>query len=92
MPEQGGPRHKGQFDASGGVPIIDDSRVDFSKGWFGQVASPYRPPAHVVLVINTDADAYSSTKYVLNYLPPRISLGRDLFRRDKSSRSGTADV
>ncbi len=37
LPEQAGPWYKGQFGASGRVPISDDSRVTFFKGWFDQV-------------------------------------------------------
>jgi hypothetical protein len=75
LPEQGGPWCKGQFDASGHVPTIDDSRVSFFKGWFDEVLPRYYPPAHDVLVINMDADLYSSTKYVLNYLRPQMKPG-----------------
>ena len=75
LPEEAGPWYKGQFDASGCVPIIDDSRVSFFKGWFDQVLPRYCMPAHDVLVINMDADLYSSTIYVLNYLRPYIKPG-----------------
>jgi len=75
LPETAGPWHKGQFDASGRVPIIDDSRVSLFKGWFDQVLPNYHLPAHDVLVINMDADLYSSTIYVLNYLRPQIKPG-----------------
>jgi hypothetical protein len=75
LPEGGGPWYKGQFDASGRLPIIDDSRVSFFKGWFDQVLPHYHLPAHDVLVINMDADLYSSTIYVLNYLRSQIKPG-----------------
>jgi Macrocin-O-methyltransferase (TylF) len=75
LPEQAGPWYKGQFDASGRVPIIDDPRASFFKGWFDQVLPRYHPPPHDVLVINMDADLYSSTIYVLNYLRPHIKPG-----------------
>jgi hypothetical protein len=75
LPEQAGPWYKGQFDASGRVPIIDDLRASFFKGWFDQVLPRYHPPPHDVLVINMDADLYSSTIYVLNYLRPQIKPG-----------------
>jgi hypothetical protein len=75
LPEQSGPWHKGQFGTSGRVPIIDDSRVSFFKGWFDQVLPHYHLPAHDVLVVNMDADLYSSTVYVLNYLRPQIKPG-----------------
>ncbi len=69
------PWYKGQFDASGRVPITDDPRVRFFKGWFTQVLPRYYLRAHDVLVINMDADLYSSTIYVLNYLRPHIKPG-----------------
>jgi hypothetical protein len=75
LPERGGPWYKGQFDALGRLPIIDDSRVSFFKGWFDQVLPHYHLPAHDVLVINMDADLYSSTIYVLNYLRSQIKAG-----------------
>jgi hypothetical protein len=40
-----------------------------------QVLPRYHPAAHDVLVINMDADLYSSTKYALNYLPPQTKPG-----------------
>jgi hypothetical protein len=75
MPEQGGPWRKGQFDNGGAVPKSDDPRVSFFKGWFDQVLPSYALPAHDVLVINMDADLYSSTIYVLNHLRPHIKPG-----------------
>jgi len=75
LPERAGPWYKGQFNASGRIPIIDDPRVRFFKGWFDQVLPAYHPPPHDVLVINMDADLYSSTIYVLNQLRPQIKLG-----------------
>lgn len=75
LPEQAGPWYKGQFDASGCVPRIGDSRVTFFKGWFDQVLPHYHLPPHDALVINLDADLYSSTIFVLNYLRPQIRPG-----------------
>jgi hypothetical protein len=75
LPEKAGPWYKGQFDASGRAPTVDDSRVSFFKGWFDQVLPHYHLPPHDVLVINMDADLYSSTIYVLNYLCPQIKPG-----------------
>ena len=51
LPERGGLWGKGQFDASGRVPAIHDSRVSFFKGWFHQVLPNYHLPPHDVLVI-----------------------------------------
>jgi Macrocin-O-methyltransferase (TylF) len=75
LPEQAGPWSKGQFDASGRVPTIGDSRVTFFKGWFDQVLPHYHLPPHDGLVINMDADLYSSTIFVLNYLRLQIRPG-----------------
>jgi O-methyltransferase len=75
LPEAGGPWSKGQFDAGGLVPQIADSRVRFFKGWFDQVLPGYNPPPHDVLVINMDADLYSSTIYVLRTLRPYMKPG-----------------
>jgi Macrocin-O-methyltransferase (TylF) len=75
LPEQAGPWCKGQFDTSGRVPRVDDPRVTFFKGWFDQILPGYHPPPHDVLVINMDADLYSSMIYVLNYLRPQIKPG-----------------
>ena len=55
LPEEGGPWHKGQFDAGGVIPVIDDPRVQFFKGSFDQVLPTYSVPPHDVLVINMDA-------------------------------------
>jgi O-methyltransferase len=64
---------KGTFDAGGKVPEIDDSRIKFIKGLF-QTTLPGFLKGFTVnnrLVINCDADLYTSTLYVLaslNYL------------------------
>ena len=64
---------KGTFDAGGKVPEIDDSRIKFIKGLF-QATLPGFLKGFTVnnrLVINCDADLYTSTLYVLaslNYL------------------------
>jgi hypothetical protein len=75
LPESGGPWTKGQFDAGGSIPQISDPRVRFFKGWFNQVLPGYSLPPHEALVINIDADLYSSTIYVLRALRPYIKPG-----------------
>jgi hypothetical protein len=75
LPERAGPWYKGQFDASGRVPAIEDFARGLFKGWFDQVLPNYHLPPHDLLVINMDADLYSSTIYVLNYLRPQIRPG-----------------
>jgi hypothetical protein len=66
---------KGTFSTQGVVPIVDDSRVHFFKGWFEEVLPTYTVPEHDVLVMNMDADLYSSTVFVLRHLRPHIRSG-----------------
>lgn len=75
LPEGAGPWRRGQFDAGGYVPDIRDSRVRFFKGWFDEVLPTYVLPEHEVLVINMDADLYSSSIFVLRHLRPFIKPG-----------------
>ncbi len=79
MPESGGPWSKGQFDNSGSVPQIDDARVSFFKGWFQDSLPGYQVAAHDALVINLDADLYTSTIYVLRHLRPHIRDGTFIY-------------
>jgi hypothetical protein len=72
-------RPKGYFSTSGQVPEVSDNRVKFFKGWFEETLPNYVPPAHEVLVVNMDADLYSSTKFVLSHLKNVISVGSWLY-------------
>ena len=79
LPEEGGPWSKGEFNTMGRVPEINDPRVQFFKGWFDQVLPSYSIPAHDALVINMDADLYSSTIYVLRFLRSYIRPGTFIY-------------
>jgi O-methyltransferase len=72
LPEEGGPWAKGQFAVDGQLPIIHDDRVQFFKGWFHEALPRYEPPEHETLLMNIDADLYSSTSYVLRCMRPYI--------------------
>lgn len=74
-----GPHTKGTFNVDGVVPDIDDTRVQFFKGWFDQVLPTYSAPEHDVLVVNLDADLYSSTILVLRHLRPYIKPGTFIY-------------
>jgi Methyltransferase domain len=63
-----GTRPKGYFDQGGQSPLIDDGRVDFFKGLFSDTLPRYEVPEHEKLFVCLDADLYSSTAYVLNWL------------------------
>ena len=75
LPEESGRWTKGQFSTGGRIPQTDDPRVRFFKGWFNEVLPTYSLPPHETLVINMDADIYSSTIYVLRHLRPHIKPG-----------------
>jgi hypothetical protein len=70
---------KGFFSTNGAIPALDDPRVKFFKGWFDQTLPTYQVPDHEVLVLNFDADLYSSTKYVLDRLSSYIVPGTYLY-------------
>jgi hypothetical protein len=72
-------RSKGHFSLEGQVPKVDDCRVQFFKGWFEQTLPRYEPPRHDVLVLNLDADLYSSTIFVLNVLESAIVPGTYIY-------------
>ena len=80
----GGGYSKGRFSTGGVMPIIEDPRVKFFKGWFDQTLPAYTLPEHNVLVINMDADLYSSTIYVLRYLRKWIRKGTFIYFDDLS--------
>ncbi len=75
---------KATHDVKGEIPQIDDTRVQFFKGWFDEVLPTYQLPKHEVLVITLDADLYSSTIYVLRYLRPFITPGTYIYFDDFS--------
>jgi O-methyltransferase len=79
MPEEAGRWSKGQYGANGRMPEIDDPRVQFFKGWFNEVLPQYVPPIRDVLLVNMDADIYSSTRYVLNWLQPYMRPGTFIY-------------
>jgi hypothetical protein len=79
LPEEGGPWQRGQFDTGGKVPHITDHRVEFFKGWFQETLPGYSLPAHEGLVVNMDADLYSSTAFVLNHIREHIVPGTFIY-------------
>jgi hypothetical protein len=80
LPESWVPhRPKGHFSTNGEIPQIDDTRVEFFKGWFDETLPNYNCPPHEVLVINLDADLYSSTAVVLKALQPFIVPGTYIY-------------
>lgn len=75
LPDQAGPWEEGQFDLGGSIPKIDDARVRFFKGWFDETLPTYEAPPHDRLVLNMDADLYSSTACVFKHVGPLVRPG-----------------
>jgi hypothetical protein len=82
--DSGGKYARGWFSTGGKIPQVDDPRVKFFKGWFEQTLPGYQLPEHDVLVINLDADLYSSTIYVLGQLRSWIMTGTFIYFDDMS--------
>ena len=79
LPEAWGDCPKGTFSTGGAMPQIDDPRVRFFKGWFEETLPTYEPPQRDVIVLNLDADLYSSTILVLRQLRALIRAGTYLY-------------
>ena len=77
---------KGLFSTSGVVPVLDDPRVTFFKGWFRRGPPHYSVPDHDRLVVNLDADLYSSTACVLGFLKSSMPVGTFLYFDEFSDR------
>jgi len=78
---------EGCFSTGGQLPHIEDPRVHFHEGWFEDTLPAFRLPPHDVLLINCDADLYSSTMFVLNQLRAAIIPGTYLFFDEFSDRN-----
>lgn len=77
---------KGYFTTAGAVPLIDDSRVSLIKGWFSDTLRQYDLPSHDQLFVTLDADLYSSTKTVLDFLKSHICVGAYVYFDEFQSR------
>lgn len=76
LPEEWAGKPVGKiFNALGEIPVIDDPRVQFFKGWFDQTLPAYLVPDHELLFLVMDADLYSSTSGVLRRVRPHIRAG-----------------
>lgn len=70
----------GHFSTEGQLPVVDDPRVQFFRGWFAETLPKYEwPDGYDRLIINIDADLYSSTKFVLDSVADRIVPGTLLY-------------
>jgi hypothetical protein len=70
---------QGHFSTNGAIPMIEDPRVRFYKGWFNETLPGYQVLPHERLALDMDADLYSSTIYVLKTLKPFIVPGTYIY-------------
>jgi len=70
---------RGDFSTGGAPPEIEDPRVEFFAGWFEETLPHYSWPEHEVLVVTLDADLYSSTTTVLEFVKERLLPGSYLY-------------
>ncbi len=74
LPEDWKHMQKGTFSTKGTMPVIDDSRVHFVKGWFqntfaeGVASARGANPTPGAVLVHFDADLYSSTLFLLSRL------------------------
>jgi O-methyltransferase len=61
---------RGHFSTGGQLPDITDPRVTFVKGWFQNTVPAFLAanPIHGKVLVNFDADLYSSTLFLLSTL------------------------
>jgi O-methyltransferase len=82
LPERWRPTEpKGHFNANGAVPDIKDSRCSFEVGLFQDTLPAFvtRTDLSVRLVVNLDADMFTSTLFVLATLAPYFKSGDLIF-------------
>jgi hypothetical protein len=71
LPEDWGTMPKGSFDVQGKIPLINDTRVTFLKGWFQITAAELAKllaGRDGKLIVHYDADLYSSTLFALSQI------------------------
>jgi len=68
-------RPRGTFSRGGALPAFEDTRIVLHKGWFNDTLPKFVLPEHERLVLNLDADLYSSTIFVLHTLTEAIRPG-----------------
>lgn len=77
----------GTYSAQGVIPVFDDARVVLHRGWFHETLPGFVLPEHEFLIINFDADIYSSTVYGLDLLQHAIRQGTILIFDEFNDRN-----
>jgi hypothetical protein len=68
-------RPRGASDGRRCLPRVDDPRVRLHIGWFQETLPIFELPEHERLVLNLDADLYSSTRFALDTLKEALVPG-----------------
>jgi hypothetical protein len=84
LPDEWRGMKAGHFSTAGQIPQIDDPRVRFVKGWFQDSLPPMMDEIAAAaegrsVVVNFDADLYSSTLFLLFTLGARLRAYTFLF-------------
>jgi O-methyltransferase len=68
---------KGAYSTQGRIPVVEDSRVTFVKGWFHDTVPGFLATfsTRSRLVVHIDSDLYSSAAYALAKLDPLMKPG-----------------
>jgi predicted O-methyltransferase YrrM len=82
LPDSWNGYQRGHFATGGVLPLIDDRRVRFWKGWFNETLPKFEADPHDTLVLIMDADLYGSTSYVLKTIEPLIRPGAFIYFDD----------
>jgi hypothetical protein len=75
LPEDWRPGFAAGHFKTGKPPEIDDSRVSFQVGFFDETLPRFAVPDHDQIVMNVDADLYSSVSTVLGWAEPYLRRG-----------------
>jgi hypothetical protein len=86
LPESWSYLKEGSLTTGGQIPEINDPRVKFFKGWFDDVLPTYHLPEgdFESLIINIDADLYSSTVCIFRHFRKHIRPGTFIYFDDLS--------
>ena len=76
---------RGEF-ATDGPPEIEDPRVKFVAGWFDETLPVFEIPRHDQLIVNVDADLYSSAVTVLRWVQPHLRTGSLIYFDELADR------
>jgi hypothetical protein len=73
-------RPAGFFDAGGEPPDIPDERIEYQVGWFEDSLPEFQlPTGFDRLIVNFDADLYTSTSVIFKHLGERMGPGTIMY-------------